>query len=415
MSLVRTLFGGRGDAEARSNLAHPNEWLVELLGGSSTFAGKKVTPATAMSLVPFYSGVTLISAAVAELPLIVYRNLPPDPAFPDYSKRERARNTRQWELLHNQPNEEMAADELWEIITSHLLTWGNACVEKVPDGAGRISELWPIEPERCAFGRVDGQKRVFVDGKPYSEARILHIRALGKTGLVGYSPVQLAKQTLASQLAREEFEGVFWKNGTFIGGFLEHPQELSDRASARLERIWRSRNSGVSKAGKVPVLEEGMKYQPTTMPLKDAQFVEVANLGDHRIAQMLGLIPPHRFGTEDKSLTYQNTETGATEFVRWSLGRWVRRIERSVGRDPEIYPPSLDLEGEFLRDALLRGTTLERYQAYAIGVKHRFLGRIEVRAKEGLTTDVEVEDFDSAPSLVMQPIGADDDGGNRDD
>jgi HK97 family phage portal protein len=365
-----------------STLSSPAEWLVEALGGGSkTFAGQVVSPKSSLELVPVWSAVSLLSGAIATVPLIVYR----DRSNGDRRRRERARDTLQWKYLHQKPNEEMAADELWELVASHLLLWGNAFLAKIRNGFGQVAELWPISPDRVQVARIEGRKVFVVDGDPFTEVDILHVRGLGKSGLVGYSPIQQARQMLGASMARQEFEGTFWANGAFVQGFLTHPNELSEKAAARLARVFRGRWGGVRNAGRTPVLEEGMKYESATMPLRDAQFVEQAKLGDHRIAQLFGLVPPHRFGAvDDRTITYQNSELGATEFLRWTFNRWLVRIEGSLERDPDLFPPSLNLFPEFLREAILQGTTRERYEAYKLGLDAGFLVPDEPREAENL-------------------------------
>ena len=381
-----------------ATLANPPEWLVMALGGGTTsFANQTVTPATATTLVPVWSAVSLLAGAVATLPLVVYREVEKDVGGRQVEIRERARDTRQWEILHDQPNEEMAADELWELVMVHLLLWGNAFVAKVPGGDGRVAELWPIRPERCQVGRIRGEKVITVDGRPYSERDILHIRGLGENGLIGLSPVQKARQMLGAGLAHQEFTGRFWANGTMVNGVLEHPNELTDTALTRLARTWRRRWSGVGNAGLVPILEEGMKYREIAMPLKDAQFIEQAKFGDLRVAQMFR-VPPYMLGAEiGSSLTYSTTESQGIDFVRYSLARWLRRIEMSVRRDPEIMPPSLGLFGEFLVDALLRADTKTRYQTYRLGILNRFLYPNEARLAENREPYEEGWEFPELP------------------
>lgn len=346
------------------NLSAPPAWLIEALNPAGRVIGETVTPDKALGLVPVYSAVSAIAGAVGSLPLIVYDG------------DDRAEDSASWRLLHDTPNLEMAADEVWEIVQSHLLLWGNAFLFKEP-GRGGVSELWPISPKRCSVGRVDGDRVIFVDGKPYTDRDILHIRGLSENGLVGYSPVQVAKQALANALGQEKFIAEFLADGGRPAIILRHPQELSTDAAKRLKAGWQQ----VSNGG-TAVLEEGVGIEKLTMPLNDAQFIEQQQFSDLRVAQMFNL-PPGKLGAKSgDSLTYSTTEAQGQEFVTYTLRRWLTRIENSLKRDVDLLPRSL--YAEFLVEGLLRADTKSRYEAYRVAIDSGFMTVDEVRARENL-------------------------------
>lgn len=397
MSLLTQVVGRRESFAA--TLSNPPDWLVNALtGGGASYSGKTVSVASSLGLVPVYSAVSLLSGAVGQLPLICYRT---------GEDRERAEGTRQWDMLHDQPNPEMAADELWEIATSHLNLWGNAFIAKMRAGDGRVAELWPLDPKRIQVGRKDGKRFFTIVEQPgvvFTETDILHIRGLGTDGLVGYSPIQLARQMLGNVMAMEEFQGNFWRNGAAVSSVLLHPQKLSEEANKRLAESWKGLFSGPANAGKTAILEEGMTLDKLGMPLEDAQFIETAKFNDLRVAQLFR-IPPYMLGAEiGSSLTYSTTELQGIDFVRWSLSRWLKRIERSLERDPDIFPPSLGIFPEFLVDSLLRASTKERYEAHKVGIDAGFLLPSEARRKENLPVVPGIDDKPRKPA-VPSPNG----------
>lgn len=355
---------GRLRGETRSaTLTAPPTWLVEALNPGGNLIGKPVSVDNALGLVPIYSAVSLISGAVATLPLQVYRD------------DERVRDARA-EILHRSPNPEMAADEVWEIVTSHLLLWGNAFLYKKAGALG-VTELWPLSPRRVSVSRLDGTRTFFVDGRPYYEDDILHIRGLSEDGLLGYSPIQVNKQAIANALAQQQFVAEFLNDGGRPSVILRHPQHLSTEAARRLKASWESVGSGGTA-----VLEEGVEVERWTMPLADAQFVEQQQFSDLRIAQMFNL-PPSKLGAKSgDSLTYSTTEQQGQDFVTYCLARWLKRIESSLRRDPEILPENY--EAEFLVEGLLRADTKTRFEAYRVAIESGFMTVDEVRDRENL-------------------------------
>lgn len=361
MSFLRTIGGGSTRA---ATLATPPSWLISALGGDTT-TGPTVSVDNALGLVPVQSAVTLLAGTVGTLPLVVYGE-----------NQERLNKSMSWRLLHDTPNPEMAADEMWEIVMSHLLLWGNAYLYK-KQGALGVSELWPISPRRVSVGRVDGRKTFFIEGQPYYEGDILQIRGLSENGLVGYSPIQLAKQAIANALAQEKFVGGFLAEGGKPSVILSHPDQLSPESAKRLKASWDANSNGGTA-----VLEEGIKVERMTMSMNDAQFIEQQQFSDLRIAQMFNL-PPSKLGAKSgDSLTYSSTESQGIEFLTYTLRRWLVRIEKSLKRDADLLKNPET--AEFLVEGLLRGDTTSRFAAYNTALTAGFMTLNEVRSRENL-------------------------------
>jgi HK97 family phage portal protein len=358
----------RGETRSVS-ISVPPTWLMEALNPGGTLIGKPVSVQNALGLVPIYSAIQLISGTVATMPLKVYRTVNGETTETSGPVAE---------LLHYQPNPEMAAEELWSIVTSHLLLWGNAFIYKKPGPLG-VSELWPISPRRVSVARVNSRRVFYVDGNAFSETEILHIRNLSEDGLVGYSPIQVNKQAIANALAQQRFVAEFLNEGGRPSVILRHPNQLSTDAAKRLKASWESVGSGGTA-----VLEEGVEVEKWTMPLADAQFVEQQQFSDLRIAQMFNL-PPSKLGAKSgDSLTYSTTEQQAKAFLTDCLNPILVRIENSLRRDADILP--VDYQAEFLVEGILRPDTKTRFEAYKVALEAGFMTIDEVRLKENLPT-----------------------------
>jgi HK97 family phage portal protein len=379
VSLLERLLGGE---ERTSTLANPSPTLREAFGGGQTLSGASVNIENAIQLVPLFSGVSLIAGAIGSLPLVVYRRTA--------EGRERAENHRTYGLLHTQPNPEMGADEVWEIVGEHLNLWGNAFIWKARDSFGNVGELWPLKPSRIQVGRDKDGKRIFiVDGKveqPYTETDILHIRGLSPDGLVGYSPVQLARNTLGNAISQGEFQSKFLGQDGKPSVLLRHPNSLKPDAAARLKAGWDS-----IKTGGTAVLEEGIEVERWTMPLEDAQFLEQMQFSDLRIAQLLNLPPSFLGAPTGDSLTYSTTEQQGLQFITYTLRRWLIRIEGSLLRDPSIFLQGSRFFPEFLVDGLLRADSRTRgdFYAKALASEAGWMSRNEVRDRENLPNEGE--------------------------
>lgn len=337
-----------------------------------TYSGQKVSVDRALNLVPVYSAVSQIAGAVGSLPLMVYER--------DGDYRKKATDSSAWRLLHDEPNADMAADEWAEITSSHIELWGNSYQYMVRNSRGEVIQLWPLSPERLQVTRdTDGRKLFYIEGQVFRDDTILHIRGLSPDGLLGYSPIQLARNSIANAIAEEEFQGRFLKSDGRPAILLRHPNELKPEAAERLAKSWDS-----IKAGGTAVLEENIEVERWTMPLEDAQFIEQMEFSDKRVAQLF-LLRPGRLGAKSGgSQQYSTVVMDNLDFATYTLQRRLRRIESALNREKGIFPDRKRFS-EFLVDALLRADPKERFQTYLLGIKAGFLDpEGDVRPKENL-------------------------------
>ena len=352
-----------------------------------TTSGKPVNERTAMQTTAVYACVRILAEAVASLPLHVYE-------YQDDGGKKLVHDHPLYYLLHDEPNPEMTSFVFRETLMSHLLIWGNAYAQIIRDGAGRVLGLYPLLPDKMEVQRDDKGNIYYVYSrnsdenpmfKEYGNIKlkaedVLHIPGLGFDGLIGYSPIAMAKNAVGMTLACEEYGASFFANGANPGGVLEHPGILKDPSKVR--ESWNSVYRGVSNAHKIAVLEEGMKYQQIGIPPEEAQFLETRKFQINEIAR-LHRIPPHMVGDLDKS-SFSNIEQQSLEFVKYTLDPWVIRWEQSLQR-------SLLLPGEkgkyFIKlnvDGLLRGDYQSRMNGYAVGRQNGWFSANDIREMENM-------------------------------
>lgn len=294
-----------------------------------SYSGKSVNMDNAMELIPLYSGIQLISGTIATLPIRVYQDTADGGRI--VAPKHRAQR------LLDRPTSTMAGDEWRQIAAVHLLTWGNfyALKERGPDGY--VNALWPVDPSQVKVARSKGKRlEYWVDGKYFDESSILHIRGMGNDGVLGYSPILQARNTLGMAASLEEFTSKFFANGARPGVILRHPSRLSPEAAERLRAQWHTAHSGSKNAFSTVVVEEGIEVSTLTMPISDSELVALSKLTDVRTAQLLR-IPPSLLMTETGgSLTYSTQESETRAFYG-SLRPWLVRIEQALLRDPDIF------------------------------------------------------------------------------
>ena len=375
-----------------SRLFRSRDKPTNLLGGlvflfGPTAAGKVVNERTAMQTTAVYACVRILAESIAGLPLHVY-------AYKGQGK-ERVPAHSLYFLLHDAPNPEMTSFVFRETLMTHLLLWGNAYAQILRDGMGRVIGLYPLLPDRMDVGRDSKTGDLYylytrsAEENPHFKAAgqirlrhedVLHIPGLGFDGLVGYSPIAMAKNAVGIALATEEYGATFFQNGARPAGVLEHPGVLKD--PSKLRESWQSIYGGTKNVGKIAVLEEGVKYQQIAIPPEEAQFLETRKFQIDEIARLYR-VPPHMIGDLEKS-SFNNIEQQSLEFVKYTLNPWVVRWEQALQKALLTDKERKDYFIRFNVDGLLRGDYKSRMEGYAVGRQNGWLSANDIRSLEDM-------------------------------
>lgn len=209
---------------------------------------------------------------------------------------------------------------------------------------------------------------------------VLHIPGLGFDGLVGYSPIAMAKNAIGLAIAAEEYGSKFYANGAAPSGVLEHPGTIKD--PSRVRESWQNTFGGSGNSNKVAVLEEGMKYTPISISPNEAQFLETRKFQINEIARIFR-VPPHMVGDLEKS-SFSNIEQQSLEFVKYTLDPWVIRWEQSIQRTLFTTEEKKSYFVKFNVEGLLRGDYASRMQGYATARQNGWMSANDIRELENL-------------------------------
>jgi HK97 family phage portal protein len=343
-----------------------------------TAAGQHVDEDTALRYSAVWACVRVISETMATLPWQVFQKTK--------TGRKEMEGDIAW-MLQAEPNPEMSPFAFKELMTRRALTCGNGYAEIERDGGGRPKALWPILPERVYPRRNENGDLVYyvrdVDqgDVELSPSDVFHLKGPGGDGLVGYSVIRMAAESIGLGVAMQQFGANFFGNGAHVGGALFHPKSLSDTARKNLEDSVRKTASGKS-ALSLRVFEEGMKYERIGIPPEDAQFLESRNAQVRDICRWYR-VPPHKVA-DLADAKWANIEFQAIDFVTDAIVPWACRMEQEgnaklFGRNNRgtVYT-KLNLAG------LLRGDMKARYDSYAVGRQWGWLSGNDIRALEDL-------------------------------
>ena len=391
MGILQSIFKARDKPCDDKSSRNPS---AKNLGGSSflwggTTSGKVVNERTAMQMTAVYSCVRILSEAIAGLPLFVYK-------YGTDGSKEKYLDHPLWRVLHDEPNPEMTSFVFRETMMNHLLLTGNAYAQIIRNARGEVVALYPLMPDRVTVDR-DSQGRLYYryykcsDEAPevgkakqadivFAPTDILHVLGLGYDGLVGYSPIAMAKNAVGLAMAAEEYGAKFFANGAAPSGVLEHPGTIKD--PERIRQSWQSTFGGSSNSNKIAVLEEGLKYTPIAISPEQAQFLETRKFQINEIARIFR-VPPHMLADLEKS-SFSNIEQQSLEFVKYTLDPWVIRWEQAMNKSLLLDSEKRTVFTKFNVDGLLRGDYASRMTGYATARQNGWMSANDIRELENL-------------------------------
>jgi HK97 family phage portal protein len=393
MSLSKRL---RSASERRST----NQFVEPLVPGRpaySTPSGVDVNADSAIRMSTVYACVRLLGDTIASLPLSAYVR--------------RGRSRINYAAVYgslptwiNQPNPDNTRLEFFEQVISSLNLHGNAFILTVRGEMNEVVELYCIDPTFVRIKRPNPNSEIIYEVTiPYNaqnglydpiqsnqlsgktmvltKNELLHIPMFRLPGqLLGLGPIGAARVTLGSAMAAEIYAGAYFGNAANPGGIIETPGEMTEEQAEDISRTWNISHSGPYRAGKLGILTGGATFKPLQLNAADAQLIEVRRFGVEEIARLFR-VPVSLLGHPVAgAMSFASVEAQNLSFVQHSLRPLLERLEQALS--PLL--PEPDGFIKFNLDALLRGTTLERYEAYTKGLREGFLSLNDVRYVEDL-------------------------------
>jgi len=352
-------------------------------GGNETWSGEVVTPEKAMSIAAFWRGVRLTAETVATLPFNVYA----------YGRDGRGTIVRdpgnQYDMvLRVTPNAAQTPTEFWEGIVGCMLVVGDGMAHKDRIG-DRLVGMTLMDPTKVQTDRSTGQLRyVYRDynGRQeiYPADDVFHVKGFSFGGDRGMSVIQYGAQSLGSTIAADKVAGKMFRSGLTSSGFLETNQVLNEDDRGRLEQIL-SEYLGSDNAGKLMILEGGMKYTGITMTAADAQLLLSRQYNIEEVGRWLGM-PPILLGHSGAGQTMWGT--GVEQIIHaWymlSLRALIVRIEKAIQKRV-IEPADMNkYYAKFAVEGLLRGDSVARSNLYSVFAQNGIMTRDEMRDLEEL-------------------------------
>ena len=348
----------------------------EWFGTSSS--GKVVTADKAIQLSAVWACVRLLSESISTLPLKIYVRQPD-------GSRKTATDHPAYSVLCRRPNSEMTPSRFMLMVVASVCLRGNAFIEK-KFIANRLVSLVPLLPQNMVVKRLttgaleykyteNGKERVI------PVKNIMHIRGFGLDGVCGMMPMKTGRDVIGSAMAVEESAAKIFEQGLQSSGFLSSENALNDDQRERL-RAYMAAFTGSKNAGKIMVLEGGLKYQGVTMNPEDAQMLESRSFSIEEICRWFR-VPPFMVGHTTKQSSWASSLEGMNlQFLTHTLRPLLVNIEQEIGRclldsDDEVF-------AEFSVEGLLRADSAGRAAYYTSALQNGWMSRNDVRRLENM-------------------------------
>jgi HK97 family phage portal protein len=330
-----------------------------------------------MGVSTVYACVSVISKAVSSLPLCIYE-------LGANGDKNKAYNHPLYQTLNLNPAKNMTTSEVIGAMVSNLVLRGNAYALLSRDGLGNVRQIMPVEPSDMTLQihPVTNEIDYLVDGKKVARNRVLHLKGLSSSGVLGFDTTTLAKDTIGLSIALQDDIASFFKNGAKMGNVLMSDKNLKAEQVQRLKEAFDSRHKGSGEGYKTAILTDGLKPYTERFSYQDAQLSEQKKINTQEIARTFG-VPLSKLQIESAT-PRANVEESNRDFVTSTLRPIVVGIEQALNL--HLLSPSqrekfsIDID----MDALLRGNVQARYNAYRIGRESGFLNVNEIRRMEGM-------------------------------
>ncbi|MBO6892861.1 MAG: phage portal protein [Roseibium sp.] len=408
MSFFDRLLG----RERRSTIKSDDPYLAEWFGLRSGIGGY-TDPARASGIAVAHACISIVSQNLAAMPLNLYRRI-------EYGGRERAADHPLYSVLHDMSNATLTAFEARETLIASLMVTGNAFAVLERNQRGQVTALNPIDPGTVAVEKLqNGRLRYRVSYSSggtrfYLQEEMLHLRfRLGRDGVMGLSPIQIARETFNLALTQQDTACDQASKSFKPEGALVFPNTIgTEQRQSVLDKLETKVNSDLSTRG-ILVLDGGTDWKSFSFSSKDAEFLDSRKLTNLDICRIWG-VPPTVAGITDNA-TYSNSDQESRALVVRCLAPMARRVEQAMNATllTDTARKSLFIEHDLA--GLLRGDMKARYDAYSVGRNGGWLSVNEIRTLENMPQIEGGNEFLSPLNMTQLGDRDSDDGGSNND
>jgi HK97 family phage portal protein len=300
-------------------------------GTGASSSGKSVSDEKALGIGAVFRCIRLLSETGSSLPLRAYEGN-------RFGERKPLADSHWLNGLIEEPNETMTGDELVEAMIAQMAGWGNGYSQIVPNAAGRPVELWPYKVDRMKVERNADRSLRYTypdpNGTPVAlpAGRVLHMRAFSLDGVMGVSPLGMARNVMGLAVAAEDYAGSFFASGGRPAGVMTTDKILNDKQREQIRKEYGGIADGGTDGKRFWLMEASLKYEAITVSPEDMQMLQTRSFQIKEIARFFG-VPLHLLmETEGQTSWGTGLEQQNSAFLLYSLRPYLTRIQNTFNR-----------------------------------------------------------------------------------
>jgi HK97 family phage portal protein len=372
-------------AFGRGALANPETGPQTSGGGGGDAEASHVTDERALAISAVYACARIISQTIGSLPLGFY---------------ERTKDGRQEldpdhtvvQLLKRKPNSTMTAVEFRQAMTLQRVLWGNAYALMGFSGTSnnrRVSSLIPLRPgfvtvHRMRTGDLQYHYSTERGINIYAATEIFHLKGMSTDGVIGLSPLAMARHTLGLSVAAERFSAGAFRNGGRPIGTLNFSQFLNPDQREQARKVYSGITAGAENNANAWVLEGGSKYEAVSIPPDDLQMLDSRKFQLAEICRFFG-VPSHLVNDSEKASAWgSGLEQLNLSFLQYCLSPYLVEWETVAADSLLTAPDKRKVIVEHNVEGLLRADSEGRADYYSKMAQNGLMTRNEIRRKENL-------------------------------
>ena len=340
-----------------------------LLSGET---GRAITEEKAMQIPALAGGITLIADTVAMLPIKLYERKT------DSDEVIEIQDDRRTALLNQDTGDTLDASQFKSALVRDYLLHGAGFAYVNREG-NRVQSLHYVRNYEVTVNpSIDAIFKDFtirVQAKEYQPYEFIKLLRNTKNGWSGRGILSENSELINLAYSLMTLEAVFNNNGGVGRGFLQSENALSEDAIRDLRAAWRELY-GTNKARNIPVLNKGVTFNSAMPTMVEQQLNERKQSIALDISRLL------KIPTE--LLTGKYEEDIYSMAIKLSVSPLLDTIAVAINRVMLLESEKGVRFFAFDDRELLKGDTLKRYQAYALGIEKGFLQVDDVRYQENM-------------------------------
>lgn len=339
-----------------------------------------ITREVAMKITALNEGVNLISDTIASLPVYLYKRN-------DDGSRVRVNDYRN-SLLNLENSQNSTSYNMKKNFVLDFLIHGNGYLDINKDSKGTIKSLIHIpykEIELIDVNTINKRDSIYQYsywGMVNAAHEVVNlVRNPTKNEVKGVGVLDEGSMTLEGATGLDEYSKNVNANGFNARGVIETEKVMSKPSRDSLKAMLKSFFHGGKNAGKVLLLDDGMKFKALSLSPADMNLLQQKNFTVQDIARLLKM-PGYLLGASDSSMVYSNVEQTQLQFLQMTIDPILRLIEDTFNKylltEDE---KSSNFFWEFSTQNMLRTTPEKEIKMYSDAVKGSLLTVNEARRK----------------------------------